>query len=103
MEATTSYFKENIVPKIEKYYSITFSTFIEENIIGLGNLDRFEIEGDSFLGGVEFWSRGWLGIHLINLTSDDEIFNILISPDQNIKKIEMLKKLEDILLNPDLI
>ena len=92
------YFRENILPKIENHYVITFSIFSEKEIIGLGDLERVEIEGSNLLGGVEFWSLGWMSIHLVNMENDQEILNTLISADEDNRKIEELYKLEEILI-----
>ncbi|MDC5596909.1 hypothetical protein OHX11_14185 [Acinetobacter baumannii] len=94
MDISMDYFKKNIFPKIKENYTVTFSNATEGEVMGFGNLERVEIEGNNILGGIEFWSSGWLSIHLINIERDEEILNSLISPDDSKRKNELLEDFE---------
>ncbi len=94
-----NYFKNNIFPNIRDYYVINFSTAIEGDVGGFGNLERVEIEGNNLLGGIDFWSSGWIDFHLIDLRNDKEILNILVSPDKNEEKTKILEEFKRILID----
>lgn len=93
-----NYFKNNIFPNIRDYYKINFSTSVERDITSFGNLERVEIEGNNLLGGIDFWSSGWIDFHLIDLRNDKEILNILVSPDRNKEKTMILEDFERTLI-----
>lgn len=93
-----NYFKNNIFPNIRDYYKINFFTSVEGDITGSGNLERVEIEGNNLLGGIDFWSSGWIDFHLIDLRNDKEILNILVSPDRNKEKTMILEDFERTLI-----
>lgn len=93
-----NYFKNNIFPNIRDYYKINFSASVEGDITGFGNLERVEIEGNNLLGGIDFWSSGWIDFHLIDLRNDKEILNILVSPDRNKEKIMIMEDFERTLI-----
>ncbi len=94
-----NYFKDNIFPKLRDYYAINFSTSIEGDVSSFGNLERVEIEGNNLLGGIEFWSSGWIDFHLIDSRNDKEILNILVSPDKNEEKTKILEDFKRILID----
>lgn len=98
MDISINYFKNNIFPNIRDYYKINFSTSVEGDITGFGNLERVEIEGNNLLGGIDFWSSGWIDFHLIDLRNDKEILNILVSPDRNKEKTMILEDFERTLI-----
>lgn len=98
MDISMNYFKNNICPNIRDYYKINFSTSIERDVTGFGNLERVEIEGNNLLGGIDFWSSGWIDFHLIDLRNDKEILNILVSPDRNEEKTMILEDFEKTLI-----
>lgn len=91
MDISMDYFKKNIFPEIKENYTVTFTSFKEGEVLGFGDLERVEVEDSKILGGIEFWSSGWLGIHLINLVNDEEILNSLIAPDDCVDKLELLE------------
>ncbi|MCA4304597.1 hypothetical protein LDX65_15115 [Acinetobacter baumannii] len=51
------------------------------------------------LGGIDFWSSGWIDFHLIDLRNDKEILNILVSPDKNEEKTKILEEFKRILID----
>lgn len=51
-----------------------------------GDLERVELEGNKKGATVDFWSSGWLGVHLYDYAKDSELLNILLEPEQNLEK-----------------
>lgn len=72
------YFNEKIKPLL-KGYSFTYSSFSNGDF---GDLERIEIEGFNKVGGVEFWSQGWMSVDVYDCSLDDQVLNILLSPGE---------------------
>ncbi|RON53983.1 hypothetical protein [Pseudomonas frederiksbergensis] len=73
------YFDESIKP-LMKGYSFKYAAFLEGDF---GDLERVEFEGDNKVGGVEFWSKGWVGADVYDCVLDEQIFNVLLSPEES--------------------
>ncbi|EHU1704821.1 hypothetical protein Q5X75_14235 [Acinetobacter baumannii] len=91
MDISLNYFNKVYLPIIKENYKVTFTSFKEGEVLGFGDLERVEVEDSKILGGIEFWSSGWLNIHLINLENNEEILNSLVAPDNYMNKIELLE------------
>lgn len=83
-------FKENIEPKLLGY-KLKYSTFFNGDF---GDLERVEFDGKGKIGGLDFWSKGWLEIDVYDLVLDKVIINALLEPSE----VELQKKaIEDFL------
>ncbi|MEQ4511689.1 MAG: hypothetical protein ABN480_13945 [Dickeya sp.] len=78
------YFKKNIAPKM-KGYTFKYSYYTNGDF---GDLERVEFEGKNRIGGMDFWSKGWLDVDIYDMAVDDQIMNVLLSPEE----IELQKK-----------
>ena len=87
------YFNENIEPHLEGY-EFTYSTFPEGDF---GKLERVEFKGKNKVGAIDFWSQGWVGMDIYDLELDDQVFNLLLDPDE--EKHDAIAKLINILNN----
>lgn len=47
-----------------------------------GNLERFELDGLNKLVTVDFWSKGWIAIDVYDCLSEQQIMNVLLSPER---------------------
>ncbi|MDR2039449.1 MAG: hypothetical protein LBQ60_16120 [Bacteroidales bacterium] len=94
MEKDKIWFKNEFIPLLSQEYKIEYSVFQDGDF---GNLERFEIEGNNKGGNIDFWSLGWLNIHLVDYESGNELLNILLEPHQEREKEEAFKKLEEFL------
>lgn len=74
----SSWFNEGIKPLLNGY-SLEYSSFPNGDF---GDLERIELEGFNKLGTVEFWSKGWVGIDIYDCALDDQIMNVLLSPEE---------------------
>lgn len=74
------YFNQHITPKIPPHYHLEWSNFGEGSF---GDLRRLEFESPKYLGTVDFWSRDWVAIDLVDIGEGEEILNVLFSPDED--------------------
>ncbi len=72
------WFDEYIKPRLSGY-SFEYSKFIRGDF---GDLERIELEGLGKLGTVEFWSQGWVGLDVYDCACDDQVMNVLLSPEE---------------------
>lgn len=82
MIANIKWFKKEILPLL-KEYKIEFHRFPNGDF---GDLLRFEIEDDNKGVTIDFWSSGWLGIHVYNFIEDKTVLNVLLEPKQEFEK-----------------
>ncbi|NVZ53636.1 hypothetical protein HX792_25075 [Pseudomonas sp. B6002] len=47
-----------------------------------GDLERVELEGLNKLVTVDFWSKGWIAIDVYDCPSEQQIMNVLLSPEE---------------------
>lgn len=73
-----SWFDKRVKPLL-KGFSLTYTSFTDGDF---GDLERIELEGFDKLGTVEFWSKGWVGIDVYDCVLDDQVMNILLSPEE---------------------
>jgi hypothetical protein len=71
-------------------YTVTHRYFPESDF---GTLDQVGFESDKKGGQIDFYSNDVLHIHIFDYTLDKEIFVILLGPDQEIEKLEAIKKM----------
>ncbi|GFM90207.1 hypothetical protein [Pseudomonas cichorii] len=74
----SSWFNESVKPLL-KGISLEYSSFADGEF---GDLERIELEGFNKLGTVEFWSKGWVGVDIYNCALDDQVMNVLLSPEE---------------------
>lgn len=86
---SVKYFDESIRPFM-KGYAFKYAAFLEGDF---GDLERVEFEGDNKIGGVEFWSRGWGGADVYDCVLNEQVFNILLSPEETDLTEGMLLKM----------
>lgn len=73
-----SWFNERVKPHL-KGFSLEYSSFAGGDF---GDLERIELEGFNKLGTVEFWSEGWVGIDIYDCVLDEQVMNVLLSPEE---------------------
>jgi len=66
-----------------------------------GDLERIEFESEKKFGTIEFWSQGWINMDIYDCNIDDQIFNILLSPDEKDTMISKIEEFIDLLLKND--
>lgn len=86
-------FNERIKPLL-KGYTVEYSSFSDGDF---GSLERVELEGLNKLATVEFWSEGWIGIDVFDCACDEQVMNILLSPEEVKLLPEVLGKFINIL------
>ncbi|MBX8509872.1 hypothetical protein K5D34_09330 [Pseudomonas cichorii] len=74
----SSWFNESVKPLL-KGFSLEYSSFADGEF---GDLERIELEGFNKLGTVEFWSKGWVGVDIYDCALDDQVMNVLLSPEE---------------------
>ncbi|MBD8202961.1 hypothetical protein [Pseudomonas viridiflava] len=74
----SSWFDESVKPLL-KGFSLKYSSFADGDF---GGLERIELEGFNKLGAIEFWFKGWVGINIYDLALDNQIMNVLLSPEE---------------------
>ncbi|CAM3036412.1 hypothetical protein SAMN04490207_3428 [Pseudomonas gessardii] len=82
------------VKSLLKGYSVEYSKFANGDF---GNLERIELEGFNKLATVEFWSEGWIGIDIYDCACDEQVMNILLSPEEKDLAPKAFEKLLDTL------
>ena len=82
MDFDLKWFKENLSCKF-KEYQITYNFFANGD---LGDIERVEFEGNGKGGSIDFWSSGWLGIHVYSYITNQQLMNILLEPDEQSQK-----------------
>ena len=79
MNEHLAYFKELVEPRIPASYVLTWTEYLEGDF---GDLNRLEFSSSSKIGAIDFWSKDWLAIDVVDLDLDDQVLNVLYSPDQ---------------------
>jgi hypothetical protein len=75
-------------------YEIEHKKFLNGDF---GDLERFEFNNAELGGGVDFWSSGWLGIHLVDYATEEELMNFLLEPQEEDAQKERLRELLSLL------
>jgi len=79
MNEHLAYFKELIEPRIPASYVLTWTEYLEGDF---GDLKRLEFISSTKIGAIDFWSRDWLAMDIVDLEIGEQVLNILYSPDQ---------------------
>ncbi len=87
------WFKKSIAPNLEGY-EILYKFFENGDF---GSLNQVEFNSEKMGGVIDFWSTGWLGIHLIDYLKEDELLNVFFEPNQNSEKEKAWEDLQDFL------
>jgi hypothetical protein len=87
-----NWFKENI--RIQDKYQIEYSFFTNGDF---GDLIRVEFENVNKGGNVDFWSSGWLDIHMVSYDTGLELLNVLLEPNQEKEKEKAFNELKQLL------
>ncbi|MHA6697866.1 hypothetical protein [Chryseobacterium sp. A321] len=62
-----------------------------------GSLNQIEFNSEKIGGNIDLWGLGSIGIFVWDYEKNEEILNILLSPNQDKEKIEALDKLKELL------
>jgi len=92
-----NYFKSEVAHLLDGY-ELKYSSFKNGDF---GDLERVEIEGKNKLGGVDFWSKGWVDIDVYDCILEEQILNFLLSPDELKKQDEAIKILIKVLVSDE--
>jgi hypothetical protein len=92
-----NYFKSEVAHLLDGY-ELKYSSFKNGDF---GDLERVEIEGKNKLGGVDFWSKGWVDIDVYDCILEEQILNFLLSPDELKKQDEAMKILIKVLVSDE--
>ena len=87
------WFKETIAPNLESY-QIEYKFFEKGDF---GSLDQIEFNSEGKGGNIDFWSSGWVGIHLVDYVKGDELINLLMEPNEQERINDNLEKLVSLL------
>lgn len=79
MNEHLAYFKELVEPQISSSYILAWTEFLEGDF---GDVKRLEFSSSSKVGAIDFWSKDWLAIDVVDLERGDQVLNVLYSPDQ---------------------
>ncbi len=88
------WFKTNISPYIQGY--IVEYRFFENG--DLGDLNQVEFNSAENGGEIDFWSSGWLYVHLVDYIKGVELLNVKIEPQDFELQEQTLKRLQDELI-----
>lgn len=86
-------FEKEIKPLLNRY-TMQYATFANGDF---GCLERIELEGLNKLATVDFWSKGWIGIDVYDCACDEQVMNILLSPEEKHRIPQELNNLVAIL------
>lgn len=75
-------------------YEIEYKFFEEGDF---GSLNQIEFNSESKGGNIDFWSTGWVGIHLVDYIEGNELMNLLLEPTEKERINENLEKLINLL------
>ncbi|KAA5841536.1 hypothetical protein F2A38_13380 [Pseudomonas chlororaphis] len=89
-----SWFDENIKPLLNGCL-LEYSSFSGGDF---GDLERVEVEISNKLGTVEFWSKGWVGIDVYDCALDEQVLNVLLSPEEGESVPQAFNRFVEILM-----
>jgi len=84
-----NWFKEEVESSL-KDYEIKYK-FFEKGDFGL--LHQVEFNSDKRGGEIDFWSTGWLSVHLVDYIKGEELINVFLKPSQDVEKEEVFQRL----------
>ncbi|GLU51193.1 hypothetical protein Dfri01_06540 [Dyadobacter frigoris] len=88
-----NWFKKEVEPGL-KGYEVKYKFFEKGDF---GSLNQVEFNSESQGGEIDFWSTGWLGIHLVDYEKGEELLKGFLDPHQEKEKEQILKKLQELL------
>lgn len=94
MKTDMTWFKDRFIRLVRDGYKFEY-TFFENG--DFGDLERVELEGNEKGGNIDFWSSGWLNIHLVDYKIESELLNVLLEPHQEKEKEKAFEKLQSLL------
>ena len=94
MKADVAWFRDRFIRLIGDGYKFEYTFFKDGDF---GDLDRVEFEGNEKGGNVDFWSSGWLNIHLVDYKNEGELLNVLLEPHQEKEQEQAFEKLQSLL------
>ena len=90
---SVAWFKEEVEPYLKRF-EIKYKFFEEGDF---GELNQVEFNSKEKGGEIDFWSTGWLGIHLVDYIKGDELLNVFLEPHQENEKENAMKRLQELL------
>ncbi|HHG86369.1 MAG TPA: hypothetical protein ENJ82_16580 [Bacteroidetes bacterium] len=88
-----TWFKKEVEPYL-KGYDVVYKFFKNGDF---GDLNQVEFNSKERGGEIDFWSSGWLSVHLIDYIKGNELLNTLLKPEQHKEKDKLLSKLKGLL------
>lgn len=87
------WFKEEVEQYL-KMFEIKYKFFEKGDF---GDLNQVEFNSKEKGGEIDFWSTGWLGIHLVDYIKGEELLNVFLEPHQEEEKENAFKRLQELL------
>lgn len=87
------FFKTQIAPRLTGY-EIRYSFYTNGDF---GDLARVEFEKEDMLATVDFWSQGWMSLDVYSSALDNQLINLLLSPDESEAQKAAMHKLIKVL------
>ena len=87
-----AYFNEALMPYFEQFE--LKNKFYKNG--DFGDLNQIEFNSDCMGGVVDFWSNGYISLHLVDYLSGNELLNIMLESnkiEEQKNQINILKKL----------
>jgi len=75
-------------------YEIKYKFFEQGDF---GSLNQVEFNSKLKGGNIDFWSSGWIGIHLVDYAEGIELINLLLEPTEKERINDNLEKLVNLL------
>jgi hypothetical protein len=89
-----NWFKKEVAPSLTDY-ELKYKFFEEGD---LGSLDQVEFNSEQIGGNIDFWNSGWLGIFVWDYRSQEQLYNILLEPQQETDKKRAFEKLRGLII-----
>jgi hypothetical protein len=94
MSININWFKNKFSPFIEQNYNTEYLFFKDSDF---GDIERVEFEGYDKGGTIDFWSTGYLSIHIVDYLKKEEIINVFLEPNQMEEKEKYLEQMYEII------
>lgn len=90
---SVDWFKEEIEPSLNNF-EIKYKFFEKGDF---GDLNQIEFNSKEKGGEIDFWSTGWVSIHLVDYIKGKELLNVFLEPHQEEEKESAFKRLQELL------